>query len=124
MTLLQNDTVTCDCGALVQLELYDSVNVDASPELKRKIKNKTINAYHCKSCGLTIPIIKQFLYVDIKNNHWIWCYPDNMKSEKEEIQRSLSSNEDYNRIVSALNKITNEKPRIVFGYNELFELIY
>ena len=115
--------LSCACGALVEVQLYDSVNVDASPELRKKINNRSINTFNCNNCGLNIPIIKQFLYVDIKNNFWIWCYPDSKRSEKVQIEKAFNTNEKYQKIENIMKKLTEDKPQLVFGYNELLNVI-
>lgn len=93
--------------------LYNSVNVQVNPELKKKVFEGEINIFPCTKGYL----FGQFLYVD--DNRWIWIYPDFLINKKEELESMLKNQEDMNNKLFGEGAISNY---LVFGYQEFYEL--
>ena len=92
MTQISNVEIKCTCGNLVNLELFESVNVTVSPELISKVINREINNYECKKCGQKDELFHQFLFVDLEKKIWLWCYPESLRNEEPEIKEELIQN--------------------------------
>ena len=121
MTKIMHGKVECSCGNLVEMDIYNSVNVTVSPELKDKIINRKINNYECKNCGAKTELASHFLYVDLRKDHWLYVYPDARRSEKDNILAELNKElEPAKKMSESLNI---PAPIVVFGYDELFEFI-
>lgn len=116
MTQIQQYSIKCQCGNIVNITLHQSVNVTVDPDLMDLVKTRKINNYYCEECGATSELAFQFLFVDNKKGQYIWCYPDKVKAQKEEIQKEIDNNPGNNFLM----KITNNKQILVFGYDELF----
>lgn len=102
------------------MELYESVNVTVDPKLSSKVKSRKVNYFYCDKCGERSELAFQFLYVDMKNNHWIWVYPEAARNNKDAIEKELQHTGNMQNIA---DKLGIGKPKIVFGYDELFEII-
>ncbi|MFA4941452.1 MAG: CpXC domain-containing protein [Patescibacteria group bacterium] len=109
----------CNCGNIVDVVLHQSVNVTINPALAEDVINRKINNCYCKKCGIGKELVFQFLYVDMRKNKWIWCYPEKEKSSKDQIEKEIN-NFPVNKF---LEEMRIEKPIIAFGYNELFSII-
>lgn len=121
MSRYQVGDIQCSCGNLVNMELYESVNVTVDPKLLPKVKSRKINSFYCNKCGEKSELAFQFLYVDMNKNYWIWVYPEVAREKKKEIEKDL--NKQTGKMQKFLGKLGAGKTRIVFGYDELFEII-
>ena len=119
MTKIQIYKIECECGNTIDVELFHSVNITVDPELLVKLKNRKINNYECKKCGQKNELAYQFLFVDMKRNIWVWCYPEAARGNVEEIKKELGQSKANDLLVG----LGASKPSLVFGYDELFDLI-
>ncbi len=120
MTQIQKYPIKCQCGNLIDFDLYQSVNVTVDESLLGKVKKRKINNYKCNKCGATSELAYQFLYVDMKNKKWIWCYPEAERENVHKIEKELAETQ---ALENMLEKLGQPKPLIVFGYDELLEKI-
>lgn len=120
MSRYQTGDIKCSCGNMVPMELYESVNVTVDPKLLSKVKSRKINSFYCDKCGEKSELAYQFLYVDMKNNYWVWVYPEAARKNKDAIEKELQHTGNMQNIA---DKLGIGNPKIVFGYNELFEII-
>jgi len=67
--------VTCECGEAFKADVWQSVNVTASPELRDEILNGQMNVVTCPGCGRRFHVEIPFLYHDLEKREWIWVYP-------------------------------------------------
>lgn len=111
--------IECTCGNLVDVDIYDSVNVTVDPSLLDKIKHKQINNFKCSKCGTESELSYQFLFVDLLNKLWVWCYPEGQKENRLDIENETINNINVKHMTDAVGI----KPVLVFGYNELLEMI-
>jgi len=115
MTQILQSTIECSCGNLIDLDLYNSVNMRVNPELRDKVKNRKINNYYCEKCGEENELSHPFLYVD--GSQWILCFPEKLRSGKSEAEKQIAKSSDYDY----LDTMGINRPKPVFGYGELFE---
>lgn len=116
MTQWQIYTIGCDCGNLIDFNLYQSVNVTVDKSLLKNVKERKINNYKCDKCGASSELAYQFLYVDMENKKWIWCYPEGEREKKSVIEQTLAKTSG---LTGMLRKLGQPKPLLVFGYDEL-----
>ena|SRR3989344_9359540 len=118
MTSLKKYQIQCGrCGNSVDVEIYHSVNVTTDPGLLDKVKKRKINNYECSKCGEKTDLVYQFLFVDMKNKLWIWCYSEQMRENRLEIEKELANS----KATDFLMGIIDQRPILVFGYDELLE---
>jgi hypothetical protein len=67
--------ITCGCGHGFRAWLWQSANVTASPDLRKKILGGQMNVVRCPECGSTFHVEIPFLYHDLEAREWIWVYP-------------------------------------------------
>ncbi len=118
MTQLQIYPIKCECGNLIDVNLYQSVNVTVDPSLLGKVKKRKINNYKCDKCGAESELAYQFLFVDMKKGIWVWCYPEAERKNKDKIEEELLKTQ---ALENMLQKLGQPKPTIVFGYDELLD---
>jgi len=63
------------CGHSQAVELYESVNVQVSPELKEVLMANRLNVVTCAECGLSFRVDKPLLYNDPKRGVMIYLIP-------------------------------------------------
>lgn len=117
MTSYKSGLIKCSCGNLVDTKIYDSVNVTVSPELLDKVKKRKVNNYKCPKCGQKSELAHQFLFVDMRNNLWIWCYPEGERGNRSEIEEEIIND----KTIKPMTNIFGLTPFLVFGYDELLE---
>lgn len=122
MTLLKQYEVGCNyCGYSGKGDLYDSVNVKVTPELKQLVAEKKINYFVCPQCGGKNELLKNFLYTDTDKGLWVWCYPERQRGEYEEIKKKIDS--VSKTMKTEFGEEDFIEPKIVFGFDELLEII-
>jgi len=122
MTQFNLYPIRCSCKNIVDVEIYDSVNVTVSPLLLNKVRRKKINNFKCDNCGNESELAHRFLYVDMKKGLWIWCYPSGDRENRKEIVKVLT--EGKVAVMSKyVERLGQQEPKIVFGYDELLALI-
>jgi hypothetical protein len=122
MTQFNTYPIQCNCNNIVDIELYDSVNVTVDSPLAKKVRQRQINNFKCNNCGNESELAYRFLYVDMKKGVWIWCYPFGDKGRSGEIEKELN-NEKLVTMGKFIEKFGQQNPKIVFGYDELLALI-
>jgi tetratricopeptide (TPR) repeat protein len=116
MSKLLKTKIKCQCGNVVDVDLWQSVNVTLDPDLIVKVKQRKVNNYHCNKCGANSELAFQFLYNDMDNKKWVWCYPEQARSKEKEIKKELKK--EAKQPMYRLMDIDTTK--VVFGYDELF----
>lgn len=117
MTTFQTYPIQCSCTNLVDVNIYQSVNVTVDPSLLDKVKKRKINNYKCSSCGEKSELAHHFLFVDMAKKIWVWCYPDNRRQNRSTIEREIKNGSGL------ISNIIGQEPFLVFGYDELLEKI-
>ena len=111
------------CGVPQDVELHESVNVAAEPELKQELLENRLNRVECADCDADFRVDMPLLYSDPAHNilvHWI---PETNALSKEEII------EDFDRSLEQINAmvppdIAVPNVRLVLTRVELVELIF
>jgi hypothetical protein len=60
------------CKASQSVEIWGSVNVTLSPDLKGPLVKGELNVFRCNKCGIEIEILNYLLYHDIDKQVMIW----------------------------------------------------
>lgn len=120
MTQYQPYSIECSCGNVVEIDLYQSVNVTVDESMISKVKRRKINNFKCDFCGASSELAYHFLYVDMKKKKWIWCYPESERNDKKKIEKEMSK---VRGLANLIEEFGQSKPVIVFGYDELFAMI-
>lgn len=122
MTRVGQFEVGCGhCGYSGKADLYNSVNVKVSPELKQLVQERKINYFVCPQCGGKNEMLKNFLYTDTDNGLWIWCYPERQRGEYENIKAEIDATSQV--LKDQFGEKDFIEPKIVFGYDELLQTI-
>ena len=115
MSLSSKEKIKCRCGAEVECEIYQSVNIELDPELKDKALRREINLFRCGTCGHREELITGFLYNDMDKKLMIWVMPENA-DEDEEI-------DEINAGMAGMFKEMGVKVKTVKGYEGLFRAL-
>lgn len=120
----QSDTyqIKCECGNIIVLTLYHSVNVSVDPSLRGKVSERKINNYKCDRCGAQNELAYEFLYNDMDRSRWIFVMPMSLENKREEITKQKI--DEWERSIKHIKiDIGLKEPLVVFGYDELFGVI-
>ncbi|PIP56473.1 hypothetical protein COX05_02870 [candidate division WWE3 bacterium CG22_combo_CG10-13_8_21_14_all_39_12] len=120
MTQFSSYSIKCACGNIVDLDLFESVNVTVHAELITRINTRSINSYKCGKCGAESELAYHFLYVDMEKGYWIWVFPEGERENKAQIEEQFI---ESNELSKQLPKLHQSQLIIVFGYDELFEIL-
>jgi len=63
------------CRREQSLELYESINVKADPDLRQRLMANDINVVRCEECGLSFRVDKPLLYHDPARHIMIYMVP-------------------------------------------------
>lgn len=78
MSKSRQDTFTCpQCGEDGSLTLWDSINVDLDPDVRRRVEDLSVFEWTCPNCGKTCLVLHPCLYHDMTNEFMVWFAPDN-----------------------------------------------
>jgi hypothetical protein len=104
------------------VELYESINVQTSPELKKLLMANQMNTVKCEQCELTFRVDKPLLYHDPKRQFMIYQIPvkdDAVEDGEREFTESLG------RLSGLMPKdIQTPDVSLVFSRTELVERIF
>jgi len=116
--------ITCpSCGTQQEVELCESINVAAEPELKQDLLENRLNRVTCTDCDACFRIDMPLLYSDLAHNvliHWI---PETKTLTRRQII------DDFDESLEQINKmlpfdIKAPSVRLVLTRVELVELIF
>ena len=69
-------SITCPrCRKALDVELFESINVKAEPDLKQQLMMNQINAVKCPDCDLSFRVDKPLLYSDPAQRLLIYWFP-------------------------------------------------
>ena len=110
------------CLTEQEVELYDAINVAASPELKTALLKNELNRINCSSCDFSFRIDKRLLYNDPDGKLLILLLPttiDKLPEAEEEFQETV-------RTLYSLLPDEIKAPRLflVLDHAELVERIF
>lgn len=90
-------TVNCrKCGASLEVNTPQVINVGAHPELKEALKSGQLSTAVCPSCGQHMPLKYETLYHDPEHRMMLWLCTDELSAAKADaIVRSTEGLEDY-----------------------------
>jgi len=70
------------CHAKQEIRVWESINVDVSPDLKGKLFNGEINVFMCTTCAHIEPLSVPLLYHDMLRKFLVWyCPPSSLNDE-------------------------------------------
>lgn len=107
---------TCPrCQKQSRFTVWQSINVDLDPLLKKQVMDGSLFVFHCPFCGFSQEVGYSVLYHDQRNRYMIWWIPEEENGKQQ-----------YN--VVELNQYARTLPgyrlRLVPSFNRLREKIY
>ena len=110
------------CQQDLSVELYEAINVQTSPELKKSLMANQMNTVTCEQCALTFRVDKPLLYHDPARGFMIYQIPMGEESvEKGELEFT----ESLGRLTTLIPKdIRAPNVSLVFSRTELVERIF
>ena len=76
MSQKKNYSIRCPkCAHEQQVELFEALNVTATPALREALMRNQLNAVSCAGCGFTFQVHKPLLYHDAQRNFMIYWLP-------------------------------------------------
>lgn len=124
MSIRKNVNIRCpSCGTRQDVELYESINVQADPQLKDALMHNQLNRVDCIDCAASFRIDMPMLYSDPGKRiliHWI---PETGHATREQIIEDFDqSMQEMNAMVPPDIELPNV--RLVTTRVELVELIF
>jgi len=110
------------CGHDQMVDLYESINVDLSPELKAQLLSNDLNTVACGGCGLKFRIDKPLLYNDPSHQVMIYLIPMAEDAFAEGEKQFADSLHKLNGIIP--DGIDTPDVCLVFNRTELVERIF
>ena len=86
-------TAVCQkCGSKSEINYYQNINVQDSPELKSQVKDGSLFLWTCSKCGSVNLIPFPVLYHDPDEKLMIWYTPESMSdAEKTLIDKQINT---------------------------------
>lgn len=115
MSQAREETIKCpNCGIEGTFTVWDSVNIDLTPELKDRIFNEDLFVWTCPKCGAKVFVSMSFLYHDMKHKLMVFFYFD---------EEANSCPEDVVEVPEVFSNLDGYKYREVHGLMNLKEKI-
>lgn len=117
--------IRCDCGNEFDIKIYKSVNVSVHPELIDEVKNRRVNGFECEKCGRKVELLYTFIYNDMNRSQWIFVIPK-LPQYYNKTEKSRAVGEavmTWQNWYKNMRDIGLKEPQVVFGYDELFNLL-
>ena len=110
------------CGKEQKIDLYESINVQATPELKTKLMANELNVLTCDDCKLSFRVDKPLLYNDPAHHVMIYLIPMD-EQVFDEGEREFA--DSLQRLTGLLPEgIDTPDVCLVFSRSELVERIF
>jgi hypothetical protein len=124
MSMQKTVNISCPgCGAHQDVQLYESINIEAEPHLKDALMHNQLNRVECADCDANFRVDLPLLYNDPLNKilvHWI---PEAGSVTRDQILEDFDqSMEEMGAMVPA--DINLPSVRLVLSRVELIELIF
>jgi hypothetical protein len=122
----QSVSLTCPvCGAPIQAEMYNLVDVGVEPELKGKLLRGRINVARCSNCGSEGVIAAPILYHDASKELLLAFIPAETQLNDQEQQRIIGN---LTNVVMSYLPPEERKgyllvPKVLLSYQGLLETI-
>lgn len=123
MSVTQTYTIQCPkCGERQEVELFESINVAETPELRDRLMANELNAVTCSACGFGFRVDKKLLYNDPERRLMVYWFPGHEKDYRENQQQ-------FTDMLRALNESLPDEfeapvVHLVFQRAELVERIF
>ena len=126
MSVITMQEITCPCGEVFEVEIYQSVSVRSNPELKELILAGEFNLVQCPNpqCKKVIFAEKFLLYHDVDQELLAFVYPREMENKLSEIQDSVSQQYKSLREELVGEDRLQYQPFLLFGLDRLCDLIH
>jgi hypothetical protein len=124
MSISRTVNISCpSCGTTQDVQLYESINVEADPQLKDALMHNQLNRITCADCDADFRVDLPLLYNDPKHHILIHWVPETDEASREEIL------EEFERSIEEMNQavpgdIDLPSVRLVLSRVELVELIF
>lgn len=126
MTLMARETVLCPaCGFKQEIEVYQSINANITPELVDRLFDGEINVFNCISCGHRAFINQPLLFNDMRLEVKIQYFPadwlnDNIDSLCEQYRGLMAELEKFRSDFGFMSKSIREMDIcVVFSLYEM-----
>jgi CpXC protein len=125
MSITHHDTVTCGCGAPVEVFVADSLNAGRHPHLRQLVIDRKLHTFECGACGRPFTVEKQLLYFDFDRRQFLGVFPTTERARERECGRELLTAYETamrDQAPELVRDLSHQfLVRIVFGYEELRE---
>jgi hypothetical protein len=69
------EPILCRCGTSFEGELWSSVHVSRSPEVRDRILEGTFHRFECPACGQPVVVERRLAYIDVPRRQWFTVFP-------------------------------------------------
>ncbi|MFC1501636.1 CpXC domain-containing protein [Elusimicrobiota bacterium] len=117
------EKIHCSCGEEFEAEVWTSVDVEESPNLREALICGEINVVTCPNCRQLFHVEHFLLYNDRENELLAFVYPESFQSQAAHLDEKM--HEDVKKVAEESlpeDRITYE-PVLLFGINSLVDLV-
>ena len=109
------------CENIIEMNIWDSINVSFDPEMKTKDMNRSAFFVECPSCGFKFTVNYGFLYHDMEGKYMLHYVQS--EEEEQQVLRLYASGARDDALMAGNALMMGYRFRIVRSYNELVEKI-
>lgn len=121
MSINSNETIKCPkCHQLNEINIWHSITVSDSPDLKKDLLLGKINMFHCPSCEHTALVPTPLLYHDEEKSLMISFSPCDNEDTKNQLFNEIKKTSKQS---GELENLTNYNLRFVYDYNSFLEKV-
>src|SRR5688572_26194888 len=125
MSITRTEAFPCPCGAMLVVELCDSLNAGRHPHLRKAVLDRELHAKRCDACTRTLVIEHRFLYVDLERKQVLGVFSRGERDDPNPCAQQLE--ETFERwfrrdAPASVQRIAEQcLVRVCFGLEELRE---
>jgi transcription elongation factor Elf1 len=115
MTLMAKETIPCPaCGLEQEIEVYQTINADITPELVDRLFDGKINVFNCTSCGHRAFVNQPLLFNDMRKEQKIQYFPvDWLNADIDSVC------EQYRELMAELEKFRSDFGFMAKSFREM-----
>lgn len=115
MTMMSKETVLCPaCGFKQEIEVYQTINADITPELVNRLFDGEISVFNCTSCGHRALVNQPLLFNDMRREQKIQYFPVDWLNENID-----SVCEQYRGLMAELEKFRSDFGFMAKSFREM-----
>jgi hypothetical protein len=104
--------------------VWESINVQISPEAKKELIEGNINVFHCQKCDKKVNITTKLLYHDMGKQFLVLYFPFEWLKSEDVLESFTRDGNAWSGRPNLQLGYISQPPHVVFDMNELVRYVF